>query len=314
MGDVHGEALYDVADWVKFIQPISNKLEFQNVKNSRKMEARSEDTVTLSDHNMNVELSESNVFNHTSRNTRSREYCLQTNENLQSSHCNSLLLKSLRCGTYPQHSITATQKRFMNLLQNDKKFKEDQILQQQLGVNLEVHITNEVIKNETTASASLSNTFSNAINSDIYEKTSRAYSKLSQATLKKPCSRAKSYKYVKTTIKTNQKKLKVKASKEIVPRAIITKNQYEPHTLNSKVISSKRPNWRYIFSQKSVLLPIGFLNSTNLNSFKQNLYKRRRSHVLKLVCNHNNYTLRPLDTRLVKYPVIILKRTPQYLS
>lgn len=310
MGDVHGEALYDVADWVKFIQPISNKLEFQNVKNSRKMEARSEDAVTLSDHNIHVEIFESNDFDHTFRN--SRDNCLQTNENLRS--CNSLLLNSLRCGTYPQHSIMATQKRFMNLLQNEEKFKEDQILQQQLGVDLEMHITNEVINNETTTSASLSETLSNVINSDIYGKTSRAHSELSQATLKKPCSGAKSYKYVKTTIKTNQKKLKVKASKEIVPRAITTKNQYEPHTLNSKVLSSKRPNWRYMFSQKSVLLPIGFLNSTNLNIFKQNWYKRRRSHVLKLVCNHNNYSLRPLDTRLVKYPVIILKRSPQYLS
>lgn len=310
MGDVHGEALYDVADWVKFIQPISNKLEFQNVKNSRKMEARSEDAVTLSDHNMNVELFESNDLDHTFKN--SREYCLQTNENLQSSHCNGLLLKSQRCGTYPQHSTMATQKQFMNLLQNEEKCKEEQI--QQLGVNFEIHITNEVINNETTTSASLSDTFSNVINSDIYEKPSRAHSELSQATLKKPCSGAKSHKYVKTTIKTNKKKLKVKPSKEIVPRAITTKNQYEPHTLNSKVLSSKRPNWRYIFSQKSVLLPIGFLNSTNLNSFKQNWYKRRRSHVLKLVCHHNNYSLRPLDTRLVKYPVIILKRTPQYLS
>lgn len=299
MEDVHGEALYDVGDWVKFIQPISNKLEFQNVKNSRKMEGRSEDTVTLSDHNMNVELFESNDFDHTFRN--SRAYCLQTNENLQS--------------TYPQHSIMATQKQFINLLQNEEKFREDQILQQQLGVDLEIHIpvTNEVINNETTTSASLSETLSNVINSDIYEKTSRAHSKLSQATLKKPCSGAKSFKYVKTT-KTNNNKIKVKASKEIVPRSNTTKNQYEPHALNSKVLSSKRPNWRYIFSQKSVLLPIGFLNSTNLNSFKQNWYKRRRSHVLKLVCNHNNYSLRPLDTRLVKYPVIILKRTPQYLS
>lgn len=298
MGDVHGEALYDVSDWVKFIQPISNKLEFQNLKNSRKMEAPSENTVMLSDHNMNVELFESNDFDRTFRN--SRECCLQTNENLQS--------------TYPQHSIMATQKQFMNLLQNEEKIREDQILQQQLGVNLEIHITNEVVNNETTTSASLSETLSNVINSDIYEKTSKAHSKLSQATLKKPCSGAKSYKYVKTTIKTNKQKIKVKASKEIVPRAITTKNQYEPHTLNSKVLSSKRPNWRYIFSQKSVLLPIGFLNSTNLNSFKQNWYKRRRSHVLKLVCNHNNYSLRPLDTRLVKYPVIILKRTPQYFS
>lgn len=304
MEDVQGEALYDVADWVKFIKPISIKLEFQNVKNSRKMEARSEDTVTLSDHKMNVELFKSNDIDHTSRN--SREYCLQTNQNLRGSHCNSSLLKSLRCGTYPQHSIMATQKRFMNLLQNEEKFREDQILQQKIGVNLEMHITKEVINNETTTSASLSDTLSNVINSDIYEKTSRAHSKLSQATLKNPCRGAKSHRYVKTTIK--------KPSKEIVPRAIITKNQYEPHTLNSKVLSSKRPNWRYIFSQKSVLLPIGFLNSTNLNSFKQNLYKRRRSHVLKLVCNHNNYSLRPLDTRLVKYPVIILKRTPQYLS
>lgn len=312
MEDVQGEALYDVADWVKFIKPISIKLEFQNVKNSRKMAAGSEDTVTLSDHKMNVELFKSNDVDHTSRN--SREYCLQTNQNLRSSHCNSSLLKSLRCGTYPQHSIMATQKRFMNLLQNEEKFREDQILQQKIGVNLEMHITKEVINNETTTSASLSDTLSNVINSDIYGKTSRAHSKLSQVTLKKPCRGAKSHRYVKTTIKTNKKKLKVKPSKEIVPRAIITKNQYEPHTLNSKVLSSKRPNWRYIFSQKSVLLPIGFLNSTNLNSFKQNLYKRRRSHVLKLVCNHNNYSLRPLDTRLVKYPVIILKKTPQYLS
>lgn len=303
MGDVHGEALYDVSDWVKFIQPIPNKLEFQNVKNSRKMEARNEDTVTLSDHNMNVEIFESNDFDHTFRN--SREYCLQ------SSNCNSLLLNSLRYGTYPQHSIMATQKRFMNLLQNEEKLREDQILQQQPGVDLEIHITNEVVNNETTTSGSLSDTLSNVINSDIYEKTSRANSKLSQATLKKPCSGAKSYKYVKTTIKTKQKKVKVKASKEIFPRGITTKSQYKPHTLNSKVLSSKRPNWRYIFSQKSVLLPIGFLNSTNLNSFKQNWYKRRRSHVLKLVCNHSNYSLRPLDTRLVKYPVIILKRTPQ---
>lgn len=311
MGDVHGEALYDVADWVKFIQPISNKLEFQNVKNSRKMEARSEDAVTLSDLDMNVELFKSNDVDHTSRN--SREYCLQTNENLQSSHCNSFLLKSLRCSTYPQHSIMSTQKRFMNLLQNEDKFREDQILKQQLVVNLEIPIPSEVINNETTTSASLSDTLSNVINSNIYEKSSGAHSKSSQVTLKKPCSAAKSYKYVKTTVKTNQKKLQVKASKEIVPRDITTKNQYGPHTLNSKVLSSKRPNWRYIFSQNSVFLPIGFINSTNLNSFKQNWYKRRRSHVLKLVCNHNNYSLRPLDTRLVKYPVIILKRTPQYL-
>lgn len=312
MGDVHEEALYDVSDWVKFIQPISNKLEFQNVKNSRKMEARSEVTVTLSDHNMNVELFESNDFDHTFRN--SREYCLQTNENLQISHFNSLILRSLRCGTYPQHSIIASQKRFMNLLQNEDKFREDQILKQQLVVNLEIPIPRAVINNETTTSASLSDTLSNVINSNIYEKTSRAHSKSSQVTLKKPCSAAKSYKYIKTTMKTNQKKLQVKASKEIVPRDITTKNQYGPHTLNSKALSSKRPNWRYIFSQNSVLLPIGFINSTNLNSFKQNWYKRRRSHVLKLVCNHNNYSLRPLDTRLVKYPVIILKRTPQYLS
>lgn len=307
MEDFHGEVPYDVGDWVKFIQPISNKLEFQNLKNARKMEAHIDDTVTLSDHNRNVEIFESNDFDRTLR--KNREYCLGTNDKLQRAHCNSWLLKSLHCGTYPQHSIMATQQIVKHLLQNEEKCREDQILQQQLGVNLEIPITGEVISNDTVT-VSLSNALSEVINSNVYEKTSSARSKLSRTILKKPCSGAKSYKYVKTTIKTNQKKQKVKVSKELVKSVITTKDQYNPHTLNSKVFTSKRPNWRYIFSQKSVLLPNGFINSANLSSFKQNLYKRRCTHVLKLVCDHNNYSLRPLDTRLVKYPVIILKRTP----